>query len=161
RASIKHADLPWEIGLSEAHQALVAAGLRQRIVLQTDGGLKTGRDVAMAAALGADEYGFGTAALVAIGCVMARQCHANTCPVGIATQREDLRLAFEGKAEMLVGYLRLVAREVREILASLGLKTVAELVGRTDLLRRRADVKSALDLSRLLARPLKSEGSSR
>ena len=161
RASIKHAGLPWEIGLSEAHRTLIAAGLRQRVVLQTDGGLKTGRDVAMAAALGADEYGFGTAALVAIGCVMARQCHANTCPVGIATQREDLRIAFDGTAAMLVGYLRLVAGEVRQILASLGLQSVDDLVGRTDLLRRRADVKSPLDLSRILAKPPEREGFSR
>ena len=113
--------MPWEIGLSEAHHALTRAGLRGRVVLQTDGGLKTGRDIAIAAALGADEYGFGTAALVALGCVMARQCHANTCPVGIATQRDDLRADFAGTADMLVGYLKLVAGEVREILASLGL----------------------------------------
>jgi glutamate synthase domain-containing protein 2/glutamate synthase domain-containing protein 1 len=117
RASIKHAGMPWEIGLSEAHQALSRAGLRGRVVLQTDGGLKTGRDIAIAAALGADEYGFGTAALVALGCVMARQCHANTCPVGIATQRDDLRAAFVGTADMLIGYLTLIAGEVREILA--------------------------------------------
>jgi glutamate synthase domain-containing protein 2/glutamate synthase domain-containing protein 1/glutamate synthase domain-containing protein 3 len=153
RASIKHAGLPWEIGLTEAHQALTQAGLRSRVVLQTDGGLKTGRDIAMAAALGAEEYGFGTAALVAIGCVMARQCHANTCPVGIATQREDLRNAFSGTPEMLVGYLRLVAGEVREILASLGLRAMEELVGRTDLLRPRADVPSPLVLDRLLHQP--------
>ena len=121
RASIKHAGMPWEIGLSEAHHALTRAGLRGRVVLQTDGGLKTGRDIAIAAALGAEEYGFGTAALVALGCVMARQCHANTCPVGIATQREDLRADFAGTADMLVGYLKLIAGEVREILASLGL----------------------------------------
>ena len=151
RASIKHAGLPWEIGLSEAHRALVATGLRGRVVLQTDGGIKTGRDIAMAAALGADEYGFGTAALVAIGCVMARQCHANTCPVGIATQREDLRNAFTGTPEMLIGYLRLVAGEVREILASLGLKTVGALVGRSDLLRPRSDVTSPIDVSGLIA----------
>jgi glutamate synthase (ferredoxin) len=150
RASIKHAGLPWEIGLTDAHQALTQAGLRGRVVLQTDGGLKTGRDIAMAAALGAEEYGFGTAALVAIGCVMARQCHANTCPVGIATQREDLRNAFSGTPEMLVGYLRLVAGEVREILASLGLRAIEELVGRTDLLRARADVPSPLVLDRVL-----------
>src|SRR5207244_6399164 len=113
RASIKHSGMPWEIGLSEAHRALTVAGLRGRGVLQTDGGLKTGRDIAVAAALGADEYGFGTAALVALGCVMARQCHANTCPVGIATQREDLRAGFSGTADMLIGYLRLVAGAVR------------------------------------------------
>jgi glutamate synthase domain-containing protein 2/glutamate synthase domain-containing protein 3 len=150
RASIKHAGMPWEIGLAEAHQALTRAGLRDRVVLQTDGGLKTGRDIAMAAALGADEYGFGTAALVAIGCVMARQCHANTCPVGIATQRDDLRAQFAGTPEMLVGYLTLIANEVRQILASLGLKRLDELVGRVDLLRQRGDVKSSLSLDTLL-----------
>ena len=151
RGSIKHAGMPWEIGLADAHQALTRAGLRDRVVLQTDGGLKTGRDIAIAAALGADEYGFGTAALVAIGCVMARQCHMNTCPVGIATQREDLRADFNATPEMLIGYLRLIAGEVREILASLGLRTVAELVGRSDVLRQR-DVKTSLDLGWLLER---------
>ena len=150
RASIKHAGMPWEIGLAEAHQALLRAGLRDRVVLQTDGGLKTGRDIAVAAALGADEYGFGTAALVAIGCVMARQCHMNTCPVGIATQRDDLRADFAGTPEMLIGYLRLVAGDVREILASLGLRAVEELVGRADLLRQRTDVKTSLTLDVLL-----------
>jgi glutamate synthase domain-containing protein 2/glutamate synthase domain-containing protein 1/glutamate synthase domain-containing protein 3 len=150
RASIKHAGMPWEIGLAEAHQALMRAGLRDRVVLQTDGGLKTGRDIAIAAALGADEYGFGTAALVAIGCVMARQCHMNTCPVGIATQREDLRAEFNATPEMLIGYLRLIAAEVREILASIGLRTIDELIGRTDLLMQRADVKTPLDLGMLL-----------
>jgi glutamate synthase domain-containing protein 2/glutamate synthase domain-containing protein 1/glutamate synthase domain-containing protein 3 len=150
RASIKHAGMPWEIGLSEAHRALLRTGLRPRVVLQTDGGLKTGRDVAMAAAVGADEYGFGTAALVAIGCVMARQCHANTCPVGIATQRDDLRAAYNGTADMLIGYLRLIAGEVRGILASLGLTRVDELVGRVDLLRRRASLTPSVDLSSLL-----------
>jgi glutamate synthase (ferredoxin) len=154
RASIKHAGMPWEIGLSEAHQALTRAGLRGRVVLQTDGGLKTGRDIAIAAALGAQEYGFGTAALVALGCVMARQCHANTCPVGIATQREDLRADFKGTADMLVGYLTLIAGEVREILASLGLTRLEDLVGRTDLLRRRQGVAPSISLDGLLARPV-------
>ncbi len=149
RASIKHAGMPWEIGLAEAHQALTRAGLRHRVILQTDGGLKTGRDIAIAAALGADEYGFGTAALVAIGCVMARQCHLNTCPVGIATQREDLRIEFAATPEMLIGYLRLVAGEVREILASIGLRSVDALIGRPDLLRQR-DVPTALSLGPLL-----------
>jgi glutamate synthase domain-containing protein 2/glutamate synthase domain-containing protein 1/glutamate synthase domain-containing protein 3 len=154
RASIKHAGLPWEIGLNEAHRALTRAGLRGRVVLQTDGGLKTGRDIAMAAALGADEYGFGTAALVAIGCVMARQCHANTCPVGIATQREDLRLGFAGTPEMLIGYFRLIAGEVREILASIGLTGVGSLVGRSDLLRIKSGADAAsVDVSRLLLPP--------
>ena len=151
RASIKHAGMPWEIGLSEAHRALTRAGLRGRVVLQTDGGLKTGRDIAIAAALGAEEYGFGTGALVALGCVMARQCHANTCPVGIATQREDLRAEFAGTADMLVGYLMLIAGEVREILASLGLTRLQDLVGRTDLLARRKDVAPSLSLDGLLA----------
>jgi glutamate synthase domain-containing protein 2/glutamate synthase domain-containing protein 3 len=150
RASIKHAGMPWEIGLSEAHQVLTRAGLRSRVVLQTDGGLKTGRDIAIAAALGAEEYGFGTGALVALGCVMARQCHANTCPVGIATQRDDLRARFDGTADMLTGYLRLIAGEVREILASLGLTRLEDLVGRADLLRRRAGVAPALDLSAVI-----------
>src|SRR5262249_55478921 len=144
RASIKHAGMPWELGLAEAHRALVGAGLRDRVVLQTDGGLKTGRDIAMAAALGADEYGFGTAALVALGCVMARQCHANTCPVGIATQREDLRESFAGTADMLVSYLRLVAEEMRTILASLGLRRLEDLVGRAELLQRREGLKEAV-----------------
>lgn len=150
RASIKHAGMPWEIGLSEAHQALTRAGLRGRVVLQTDGGLKTGRDIAIAAALGAQEYGFGTAALVAIGCVMARQCHANTCPAGIATQRDDLRAEFAGTADMLVGYLKLIAGEVREILAVLGLTRLDDLVGRADRLARRAGVAPSVDLSGLL-----------
>ena len=154
RASIKHAGLPWELGLNDAHRALVRSGLLGRITLQTDGGLKTGRDIAMAAALGADEYGFGTAALVAIGCVMARQCHANTCPVGIATQREDLRQAFVGTPEMLVGYFRLIAGEVREILASLGLPRLGGLVGRSDLLRSKATTDAPLlDVSGLLRPP--------
>ena len=150
RTSIKHAGMPWELGLSDAHRSLTRAGLRGRLVLQTDGGLKTGRDIAMAAALGAEEYGFGTAALVALGCVMARQCHANTCPAGIATQREDLRAGFTGTADMLVGYFKLVAGEVREILASLGLTRLEDLVGRADLLRRRAGVVPSIVLDTLL-----------
>jgi glutamate synthase (ferredoxin) len=156
RASIKHAGMPWEIGLSEAHHALTRAGLRGRVVLQTDGGLKTGRDIAIAAALGAEEYGFGTAALVALGCVMARQCHANTCPVGIATQREDLRADFAGTADMLVGYLKLIAGEVREILASLGLKRLEDLIGRADLLRRRPGVVPSIVLDTILS-PARAE----
>jgi glutamate synthase domain-containing protein 3 len=156
RASIKHAGMPWEIGLSEAHHALTRAGLRGRVVLQTDGGLKTGRDIAIAAALGAEEYGFGTAALVALGCVMARQCHANTCPVGIATQREDLRADFAGTADMLVGYLKLIAGEVREILASLGLKRLEDLIGRADLLRRRPGVVPSIVLDAILS-PARAE----
>jgi len=149
RGSIKHAGMPWEIGLAEAHRALVDAGLRGRVVLQTDGGLKTGRDIAIAAALGADEYGFGTAALVAIGCVMARQCHANTCPVGIATQRADLRAGFSGTPEMLVSYLRLVAQEVREILARVGVDRMSDLIGRADRLTIKEG--APIDLSSVIA----------
>jgi glutamate synthase domain-containing protein 2/glutamate synthase domain-containing protein 1/glutamate synthase domain-containing protein 3 len=153
RGSIKHAGLPWELGLAEAHQVLVHHGLRHLVRLQTDGGLKTGRDIAIAAALGADEYGFGTAALVAVGCVMARQCHLNTCPVGIASQRPDLRAKFTGTPDMLVGYLTLVAEDVRAILARLGLRSIDELVGRADLLRARDDVSgrpASLDVTPLL-----------
>ncbi len=152
RGSIKHAGLPWEIGLNDAHRVLSARGVRHRVVLQADGGLKTGRDVALAAALGADEYGFGTAALVALGCLMARQCHLNTCPVGIATQRADLRAKFSGTVEQATTYFTMVATEVRQILASLGLRSLGELVGRVDLLRLRDEsVPPRLDLSGLLA----------
>ena len=152
RGSIKHAGLPWEIGLLDAHRTLAARGVRHRVVLQTDGGLKTGFDVAMAAALGADEYGFGTAALVALGCVMARQCHANTCPVGVATQRPDLRARFAGTPEQVITYLTMVAEDVRAQLAALGLPTLDALIGRVDLLEPRdAEAASRLDLHGLLA----------
>ncbi len=127
--SIKNTGLPWEVGLREAHCALVQSGFRRRVRLRVDGGLKFGRDVVVAALLGADEFGFGTAALLAIGCVMARQCHLNTCPVGIATQDEHLRTRFNGKPEMVVSYFRGVAAEVREILASLGARSLEEIVG--------------------------------
>jgi glutamate synthase domain-containing protein 2/glutamate synthase domain-containing protein 3 len=156
RASIKHAGMPWELGLAEAQQVLEHHGLRDRVRLQVDGGLKIGRDVAIAAALGADEFGFGTAAVVAVGCVMARQCHLNTCPVGIATQRPDLRARFAGTPDMLVAYFRLLAEDVRRMLARLGLRRLDDLVGRTDLLATRgAGLKTgpstALDLTPLLA----------
>jgi glutamate synthase (ferredoxin) len=152
RGSIKHAGMPWEIGLAETQQVLTMNGLRHRVVLQADGGLKTGRDVAIAAALGAEEFGFGTAALVAIGCLMARQCHLNTCPVGIATQRPDLRAKFAGTPEQAIAYFRLVAEDVRRILASLGLRSLQELVGRTDLLQQRADIaESVIDLTPILS----------
>jgi len=131
--SIKHAGIPWERGLSEAHQVLVRNGLRSRVRLRVDGGLKTGRDVVIAAMLGAEEFGFGTASLVALGCDMARQCHLNTCPAGIATQREDLRAKFTGKPEMLIHYLTLIAEETREYMAQLGVRSLDELVGRADL----------------------------
>src|SRR5207247_6399632 len=113
------------------------SGLRRRVRLQVDGGFKTGRDVVIAALLGAEEYGFGSAVLVAAGCVMARQCHLNTCPVGVATQREDLRAKFTGKPEMVIQYLTSVANEVREILALLGCRSLEEIIGRTELLTTR------------------------
>jgi glutamate synthase (ferredoxin) len=132
--SIKHAGSPWEIGLAEAHQALVANGLRSRIRLETDGGLRTGRDVVLAALLGADRFGFGTVPLLAMGCKMVRQCHENTCPVGIATQREDLRAKFTGSVDHVINLFRLVAEEIRHHLAALGARTLDEVVGRGDLL---------------------------
>ncbi|MGD0694064.1 MAG: glutamate synthase large subunit [Terriglobia bacterium] len=132
--SIKNTGSPWEMGLAESHQALVANGLRERMRLRVDGGMKTGRDVVIAAILGADEFGFGTAALVALACVMARQCHLNTCPVGVATQREDLRMRFPNDPDRLIHYFRRVAEHVRELLAQLGFRSLDEIVGRTDLL---------------------------
>ncbi len=132
--SIKHAGLPWELGLAEAHQVLTANGLRGRVRLRVDGGMRTATDVIIAAALGADEFGFGSSLLVAAGCVMARQCHLNTCPVGIATQDETLRARFAGKPEMIVNYLASVADEVRELLAAMGLRCLKSMVGRADLL---------------------------
>jgi glutamate synthase (ferredoxin) len=151
RASIKHAGMPWELGLAEARQVLEHHGLRQRVRLQVDGGLKIGRDVVIAAALGADEFGFGTAAVVAIGCVMARQCHLNTCPVGIATQRPDLRGRFAGTPEMLVTYFRMVAEDVRRQLARLGIRRVDDLIGRVERLASRPAVSTPLDVTPLLA----------
>jgi glutamate synthase (ferredoxin) len=139
--SIKNTALPWEIGLRETHETLVRAGLRSRISLRVDGGLKFSRDIIIAAILGADEFGFGTAALLAIGCVMARQCHLNTCPVGIATQDETLRMRFAGKPEMIVAYFRSLAEEVRSKLAKLGVKSLDELRGWYDLL----DTRSGMD----------------
>jgi len=152
--SIKNAGTPWELGLSEVQQALTLAGLRGRVRLQVNGGLKTGRDVVMAAILGAEEFGFGTAALVAAGCVMARQCHLNTCPAGIATQREDLRAKFKGTPGDVVRFFTAVAEEVREILALLGARRLNEVIGRTKLLEQRippTGKASKLHLDRLLA----------
>jgi glutamate synthase (ferredoxin) len=154
-ASIKHAGAPWELGLAETQQALVANGLRGRVRVRVDGGLKTGRDVVVAALLGADEFSFGTALLLAEGCLMVRSCHLDTCPVGIASQRPELRAKFAGTPEMVEAFLRFVALEVRELLATLGLRTLDEAVGRTDLLRQRRTgdpSADALDLGRLLVR---------
>jgi glutamate synthase domain-containing protein 3 len=133
--SIKHAGSPWELGLAEAHQVLTANGLRSRVLLETDGGLRTGRDVVVAALLGAERFGFGTLPLLAMGCKMVRQCHLNTCPVGIATQQEDLRAKFTGSADQVVLLFRRLAEEARRHIASLGARSLAELVGRADLLR--------------------------
>jgi glutamate synthase (NADPH) large chain len=134
QSSIKYAGVPWEMGLSEANQVLTLNRLRHRVRLRVDGGIRTGRDVVVAAMLGADEFGIGTAALVAMGCVMVRQCHSNTCPVGVCTQDEELRTKFEGSPEKVVALFSLIAEEVREILASLGFKRLKDVIGRADLL---------------------------
>ncbi len=136
-SSIKNAGLPWELGLAETQQTLRLNGLRERVLLRADGGMKTGRDVIMAALFGAEEYGFGTGPLVATGCMMTRQCHLNTCPVGVATQDEKLRKRYFGTVEMLVNYMRFIAQDVRQMLAALGAKNMEEIIGRTDLLVRR------------------------
>jgi glutamate synthase (ferredoxin) len=154
-SSIKNAGLPWEIGLADTQQALVESGLRGRVRVRVDGGLKTGRDVVAAALLGADEFSFGTAALLAEGCIMVRSCHLDTCPVGIATQKPELRSKFAGTPEMVAAYLTAVAGDVRVRLASLGLRSLTEAVGRTDLLRQRSSSSGAdvVDLSVLLDPP--------
>jgi glutamate synthase (NADPH/NADH) large chain len=153
QSSIKYAGVPWEMGLTEVNQVLTLNRLRHRVKLRTDGGIKTGRDVVMAAMMGAEEYGIGTAGLVAMGCIMVRQCHSNTCPVGVCTQREDLREKFEGSPEKVVNLVSFIAQEVREILASLGYRTLSEVIGRTDLLHqvsRGASHLDDLDLNPLL-----------
>ena len=132
--SIKYAGLPWEMGLTEAHQVLSMNNLRERVTLRTDGGLRTGRDIVMAAMLGAEEYGIGTAALIAMGCIMVRQCQSNTCPVGVCTQDEDLRAKFSGSADKVVNLITFYAQEVREILARIGARSLDEVIGRADLL---------------------------
>src|SRR5207253_2954565 len=135
--SIKNAGVPWELGLAETQQALVASGLRGRVRLRVDGGIKTGRDVLLAALLGADEVSFGTALLLAEGCLMVRSCHLDTCPVGIATQRPELRTTFAGTPDAIETYLLFVAEEIRHLLAALGLRTLADADGRSDLLSGR------------------------
>jgi len=156
-SSIKNAGVPFELGLTETQQVLVLNDLRGRVKLRTDGGLKTGRDVVIAAMLGAEEFAFGTSALVAVGCKMARQCHLNTCPTGVATQREDLRAKFIGTPEMVVNFFLGVAEEVREILAQLGFRSLDEIVGRVDLLQRalvNEDPRAHLvSLDRILSEP--------
>ncbi len=155
QSSIKYTGLPWEMGLSEANQILTLNGLRERVTLRTDGGIRTGRDVVIAAVLGAEEFGIGTAALVAMGCLLVRQCHSNTCPVGICTQDESLRERFAGTPEKVVSLFSFIAEEVREILAKLGLRKLEDAIGRSDLLVQtsRGSVElDDLDLNPLLAR---------
>ncbi|WP_294535334.1 glutamate synthase large subunit [uncultured Pseudoflavonifractor sp.] len=157
RTSIHNAGLPWELGLSEAHQTLIQNGLRTRVMLEVDGKLMSGRDVAIACMLGAEEFGFATAPLVALGCVMMRVCNLDTCPVGVATQNPELRKRFRGKAEYVVNFMRFIAQELREYMAKLGVRTVDELVGRSDLLMVRtpaANPRAAtVDLSAILRNP--------
>ena len=151
--SIKFAGLPWEMGLTEAHQVLSMNNLRERITLRTDGGLRTGRDIVMAAMMGAEEYGIGTAALIAMGCIMVRQCQSNTCPVGVCTQDENLRAKFTGNADKVVNLITFYAQEVREILAQIGARSIDEVIGRADLLSqvsRGSDHLDDLDLNPLL-----------
>ena len=155
--SLKHAGIPWELGLAETHQVLLMNGLRSRIIVQTDGQLKTGRDVVVAAMLGGEEFGFATSALVVSGCIMMRVCHLNTCPVGVATQDPVLREKFTGKPEYVVNYFRMIAEEVREIMAKLGFRTINEMVGRIDKLDTKKAVEhwkaKKLDLTSMLYSP--------
>ena len=156
-SSIKHAGIPWEIGLAETQQTLVLNDLRGRIIVQTDGQLRTGRDVIIAAMLGAEEYAFATVALITVGCIMMRKCHLNTCPVGVATQDEALRAKFTGKPEHVVNYFTFLAEEVREIMAELGVRTLDELIGQTQYLEMDTAIKhwknQGLDYSRILVKP--------
>lgn len=163
RTSIKHAGMPWEMGLAETHQTLVLNGLRDRVVLEADGKMMTGRDIVIATLLGAEEYGFATSALVVLGCVLVRQCHLDTCPVGIATQNPELRRKFLGKPEHVEAFMRFIAQDVREMMAQLGFRTINEMVGRTDLLapsKRAASHWKAkyLDLSKILYQPASGKG---
>ncbi|MEW6301234.1 MAG: glutamate synthase large subunit, partial [Thermodesulfobacteriota bacterium] len=157
QTSIKHAGLPWELGLAETHQTLVLNNLRSRIAVETDGQLKTGRDVVIAALLGAEEFGFATTALVALGCIMMRVCHLDTCPVGVATQNPELRKKFMGDPAYVVNFMRFIAQEMREYMARLGFRTVDDMVGRTDKLEPRRAINhwkaKGLDLSPILYQP--------
>jgi glutamate synthase (ferredoxin) len=157
QTSIKHAGIPWELGLAETHQTLVLNNLRSRIVVETDGQLKTGRDVVIAALLGAEEFGFATAPLVSLGCIMMRVCHLNTCPVGVATQDPELRKRFTGDPAHVVNFMKFIAQEVREIMAQLGFRTINEMVGRTDRLEPRQAIEhwkaKGVDFSKILYQP--------
>jgi glutamate synthase (ferredoxin) len=157
QTSIKHAGLPWELGVAETHQTLVLNNLRSRIIVETDGQLKTGRDVIVAALLGAEEFGFATTALVTLGCIMMRVCHLDTCPVGVATQNPELRKKFMGDPSHVVNFMRFIAQDMREIMAQLGVRTVNELIGHTDLLEPKKAVDhwkaKGIDLSPILYQP--------
>jgi glutamate synthase (ferredoxin) len=157
QTSLQHAGLPWELGLAETHQTLVLNNLRSRIAVETDGQLKTGRDVIIATMLGAEEFGFATAPLVATGCIMMRVCHLNTCPAGVATQDPQLRARFAGKPEHVVNFMKFIADDIREIMASLGFRTIEEMIGRTDRLEARKAVDhwkaKGLDFSNILYQP--------
>lgn len=157
RNSIYNAGLPWELGVAEAHQTLIMNGLRDKVILETDGKLMTGRDVAIACMLGAEEFGFATAPLVTMGCVMMRVCNLDTCPVGIATQNPELRKRFKGKPEYVINFMHFIAQELREYMARLGVRTVDELVGRTDLLKKKDEIEyeraRKVDLTNILGNP--------
>ena len=157
RNSIYNAGLPWELGLAETHQTLIMNGLRSKVVIETDGKLMTGRDVLVAALLGAEEYGFATAPLVTMGCVMMRVCNLDTCPVGIATQNPELRKRFKGKPEYVINFMHFIAQELREYMAKLGIRTVDELVGRSDLLKVKetegGSKESKIDMTNILRNP--------
>src|SRR4030095_10834738 len=163
--SLKHAGAPWELGLAEAQQTLLLNGLRDRVTVQVDGQLKTGRDVIVAALLGAEEFGFATAPLIVSGCIMMRVCHLDTCPVGIATQNPVLRERFTGRPEFVENFFLFLAEEVREYLAELGFRTLDEAIGRADLLDLRPAVHHwkahGLDLSALLHVPELADGAAR
>ncbi len=160
--SIKHAGSPWEIGLAETHQTLVANRLRGRIAVQVDGGIRTGRDVVVGALLGADEFGFSTAPLIAAGCIMMRKCHLNTCPVGVATQDPVLRKRFQGQPEHVINFFFFVAEEVRELMAALGFRTFNDMIGQMQMLDRRAVIEhwkaKGLDFSKLFFKPQAGPG---
>lgn len=161
RNSIYNAGLPWELGIAEAHQTLIMNGLRDKVILETDGKLMTGRDVAIACMLGAEEFGFATAPLVTLGCVMMRVCNLDTCPVGIATQNPELRKRFKGKSEYVMNFMKFVAQELREYMARLGVRTVDELVGRTDLLKKKENIANSraaeVDLDKILGNPYEGQ----
>ena len=161
RSSIHNAGLPWELGLAETHQTLIMNGLRGRVRIETDGKLMTGEDVAIAAMLGAEEFGFATTPLVTMGCVMMRVCNLDTCPVGVATQNPELRKRFRGKPEYVINFMRFIAQDLREYMARLGVRTVDELVGRSDLLKVREGLtgrQAEIDLSNILNNPFAGKG---